>query len=440
VIIFAKKKAPTKKKTVKKPLEKVSSKEKATPKKAESVSLIPEINIGLVGHVDHGKTSLTEALSGKWTDTHSEEIKRGITIRLGYAEFTVYKCPKCKGSECYGTTNKCIKCFSKCKPVRTLSLVDAPGHETLMATVLSGAALMDGALLLISANEDCPQPQTREHLTALDIIGIKNIIVVQNKIDLVSKEEALKNYEQIKKFLKGTVAENAPIVPIAAQQRINIDALIETIEEVMATPKRDLTKSPLMYIARSFDINKPGTLIEMLKGGVIGGSLVEGKLKVGQEVEIRPGVMIRGKFKPVKTKITGLQQAMTNLKEVQPGGLLGVSTSLDPYLAKSDSLSGNLLGSPDKLPPVMSDVTFETHLLDHVVGSREKINVDPIKTGDVLMLTVGTSRSVGAVISADKKKSDVKLKLPICANKGSRIAISRQVANRWHLIGWGEIK
>lgn len=227
---------------------------------------IPEVNIGLVGHVDHGKTSLTAALTGKWTDTHSEELKRGITIRLGYADATFYVCPRCRGHDKYGTTPKCIKCFSACKPTRTVSFVDAPGHETLMATVLSGAALMDGAFLIISANEPCPQPQTSEHLKALDIVGIRNIVVVQNKIDLVSKEEALRNHSEIRKFIKGSMAEKAPIIPVSAQQNINIDALVEAIEMHIPTPKRDESKPPLMLIARSFDVNRPGTLISSPEG------------------------------------------------------------------------------------------------------------------------------------------------------------------------------
>ncbi|MDP2907080.1 MAG: GTP-binding protein, partial [Nanoarchaeota archaeon] len=149
----------------------------------------PEINIGLVGHVDHGKTTLVYKLSGKWTDEHSEEIKRGITIRLGYADIIFYKCPNCK-TNCYVTSATCPTCKSKCTPLRKVSFIDAPGHETLMATMLSGAAIMDGALLLVSANEPCPQPQTKEHLMALNIIGVKNIVIIQNKIDLISEEDA----------------------------------------------------------------------------------------------------------------------------------------------------------------------------------------------------------------------------------------------------------
>src|SRR4030042_39309 len=131
----------------------------------------PEINIGLVGHVDHGKTTLVSKLSGKWTDEHSEEIKRGITIKLGYADAIFYTCTKCKAPECYGSTKKCGKCKGECKPTRKVSFIDAPGHETLMATMLSGAAIMDGAILVIAADEPCPQPQTRAHLAAAEVVG-----------------------------------------------------------------------------------------------------------------------------------------------------------------------------------------------------------------------------------------------------------------------------
>jgi len=145
----------------------------------------PEVNIGMVGHVDHGKTTLVKSLSGVWTDQHSEEVKRGISIRLGYADATFRKCPSCPAPDAYTVKEKCEHCGSETKVLRTVSFVDSPGHETLMATMLCGAAIMDGAVLVISANEPCPQPQTKEHLMALNITGIDRIVIVQNKIDLM---------------------------------------------------------------------------------------------------------------------------------------------------------------------------------------------------------------------------------------------------------------
>jgi len=244
----------------------------------------PELNIGLCGHVDHGKTTLTKALSGKWTDTHSEEIKRGITIRLGYADTTFYKCEKCNT---YTVKPVCPECKGKAIELRKISFVDAPGHESLMATMLCGATIMDGAILLVAANESCPQPQTREHLMALEIIGIKNIVVVQNKIDLVSDEQALANYEQIKDFLKKTIYQDAPIIPISAQHDVGISALIEAMEQTIPTPGRDKNAAPIMFVARSFDINRPGTEPKDIVGGVLGGAMEQGVLNVGQDIEIR---------------------------------------------------------------------------------------------------------------------------------------------------------
>ncbi len=168
------------------------------------VTKLETINVIMAGHIDHGKTTLLYKLSGKWTDTHSEELKRGITIKLGYADTILYKTDN-------GYTQE-----KKGAPYRYISFVDAPGHEMLMATMLSGAAIVDAAILVVAANEGI-KPQTREHLIALQAKKIQNIIIVQNKIDLVTKEQALKNYQEIKVLLKGTFAENAPIIPVSAQ-------------------------------------------------------------------------------------------------------------------------------------------------------------------------------------------------------------------------------
>ncbi|MDR9380758.1 MAG: translation initiation factor IF-2 subunit gamma [Natronomonas sp.] len=402
----------------------------------------PEVNIGLVGHVDHGKTTLVESLSGEWTDQHSEEMKRGISIRLGYADATFRECPGLDEPERYTVDETCPD-GSESEHLRTVSFVDAPGHETLMATMLSGAAIMDGAVLVIAANEPVPRAQTEEHLMALDIIGIENIVIAQNKIDLVDREQAVRNYEQIEEFVEGTVAEDAPIVPISAQRDVNVDLLIQTVEEEIPTPERDPDTDARMQVARSFDINRPGTTWEDLIGGVIGGSLTRGRLTVDDEIEIKPGREVeeggQSEYQPVETTIRSLQAGGEFVDEVTPGGLLGVGTGLDPSLTKGDALAGQVAGPPGSLPPTREAFTMDVDLLDRVVGENAE-EIEPINTGEPLMLTVGTATTVGAVTSARDDECEVNLKRPVCAPEGAKIAINRRVGARWRLIGVGTLR
>ena len=404
----------------------------------------PEINIGMVGHVDHGKTTLVRSLSGVWTDQHSEEVKRGISIRLGYADATFRKCPNCPEPDAYTVEEKCPHCDTQSQVLRTVSFVDSPGHETLMATMLCGAAIMDGAVLVISANEPCPQPQTKEHLMALNITGIDKIVIVQNKIDLMSREQVMAHYQQIKDFVKGTVAENAPIVPISAQQNINIDMVIEAIEKTIPTPDRDLAKPPLLMIARSFDVNRPGVTPESLKGGVIGGSLSQGILHAGDKIEICPGRLVdyegRKQWIPIQTKVITLLAGSQVQEEITPGGLVGVGTQLDPIMTKSDALVGQVAGEPGKLPPARNSFTMNMRLLERVVGVTDESMVEPIHSSEPLMLNVGTATTVGVVTSArEGGVVQVQLKRPVCAEEGNRVAVSRRIGARWRLIGVGTI-
>lgn len=389
----------------------------------------------MIGHVDHGKTTLTEQLSGKWTDTHSEELKRGITIRLGYANFCIYQNKKTKVLSVKEDNDSELK--------RSISIVDAPGHESLMATMLSGSTLMDGAILLVAANERCPQPQTREHIMALQITGVKNVIIVQNKIDLVSNEQALKNYKEIKEFLKNTDYKDSPIIPISAQHNANIDILLEAIQKNIPTPERNTKASPLLYIARSFDINKPGATEDNFIGGVLGGSVKQGIFKIGDKIEIRPGRIVEERnqkvWKPLITKITGLRSGETSVKEVTPGGSVALLTQLDPSIVKSDSLTGNVCGVPGKLPPVWDTWKLNVNLLERVVGAKEDMEVEPIKMTEPLMLNVNTTATVGVVSELSKNKITMRLKLAVCASAGDRVTISRRIDNRFRLIGYGII-
>lgn len=411
--------------------------------KREELVVQAEVNIGTLGHVDNGKSTLVQALTGIWTARHSEELRRGITIRIGYADAFIYKCPKCRPLY-YTVQTKCPNCGSETIFQRAISFVDCPGHHSLMVTMLSGSALMDGALFVLATNAKCPQAQDREHLLAAQSVGIKNLIIVQNKIDVVTRERALENYQEIKAFVKGTIAEEAPIIPISAQHGTNIDVLLKQIEERIPTPKRDMDAPPRMYVLRSFEVNKPGTDAEEILGGVIGGSIVQGMFRVGDQIEIKPGIPVqeggKTKYEKLITTIRSLSVSKGQVQEVSSGGLVGIGTDLDPSLTKSDGLVGSVAGKTDTLPPTLEKVTLDVKLFEKVVGTELAVPVDKIRSNEALVLNVGTTVTSGIVTSARENLADVALKKPVCAEPESKIAISRRIADSWRLIGFGSLR
>jgi translation initiation factor 2 subunit 3 len=402
-------------------------------KKTENDELLnlETLNVGIVGHIDHGKTTLLQRLSGKWADTHSEELKRGITIKLGYADAVVRK-----DGDSY-TVDK----DSKGKALRYLTFVDAPGHEMLMATMLSGAAIIDAAILVIAANEGI-KPQTSEHLVALGSKKITKIIIAQNKIDLVSKEAALQNYKAIKEFTKGTVAEDAPVIPISAQQGVNLDKVLEALCEIKIEKEKS-DGMPLFLVARSFDINKPGAKIEELHGGVLGGALKNGTLKVGDKIEIKPGYSYKKHnqyvYTPVTSKIVSIKRGEYSVQSATPGGSLAIETELDPSLTKADALSGCIASIDGKLPEITDEIKVKYSLFGEVFGAEGHEGVDPIRQGEMLMLSINTSITVGTVSKVDKEYVTMTLKIPVVPLKGESIGIARNFKGHWRLIGFGSI-
>ncbi len=401
----------------------------------------PCVNIGTAGHVDHGKTTLIQALTGSWTSVHSQELKRGITIRVGYSDAAFYKCADCEEPLGYSTTPKCNNCGKESELSRVVSFVDSPGHESLMANMLSGSALMDGALLLIAANEKVPRPQTKEHLLALQTLGIQQIVIIQNKVDLISYEEAVANYQDISKFVKETHVTKAPIIPISAQSGLNIDALIGSIESTIKTPERDESKDAIMHVLRSFDVNKPGTKLKNVKGGVIGGSLTQGKFNVGDEIEIKPGVMDDKKktYEPLYTEITSLGTSAGMVDSVKPGGLVAIGTKLDPAMTRSDSFIGSVIGKPNTVPENSNKIKLEVNLFDSAVGTIEDTKVLPIQKDELLRVNIGTAPILGKVSQIKSKNVEIELRRPACIFEGGNVAISRRISDRWRLIGAGVV-
>ena len=418
------------------------------------------INIGTIGHVAHGKSTVVKSLSGVKTVRHREELKKNITIRLGYANAKIYKCtnPECKAPGCYKSygSNKedkpmCTQpgCGHPMELVRHVSFVDCPGHDSLMMTMLTGTAVMDGALLLVAGNKSCPQPQTSEHLAAVEFMKLKHIIILQNKMDLVkSKDEARDHYNQIKSFVKGTIAENAPIIPICAQHGYNTNVVCQYICHSIPVPQRDFKADARMTIIRSFDVNKPGTHPKDIQGGIIGGTLSQGVFKVGDKMEIRPGFIRKDAqnnqiCNPLFTRIISLNAENNKLKFAVPGGLIGVGTTLNSSISKSDRMAGQVAGVVGTLPPVFTEIQIKYYLLTRLLGVEGNDNdasVTPLVKGETLMINIGSCHAGCKIVALkDGDKAQVQLLKPVCTSEGGKVALSRKLERTWRLVGWGEV-
>ena len=346
-------------------------------------------------------------------------------------------------------TFECTSChLGQMHLTRHVSFVDCPGHDILMATMLNGAAVMDAALLIIAGNETCPQPQTSEHLAAIDIMKLKHIIILQNKIDLVQEKQAKEQHGQIQKFIHGTIAADAPIIPISAQLKFNIEVICEYICKNIPLPIRDFTSEPRLIIIRSFDVNRPGCEVEDLKGGVAGGSILKGVLRLGQKIEVRPGIVKTVEEKtictPLYSRIISLFAENNELQYAVPGGLIGVGTLIDPMLCRSDKLVGQVLGAVNSLPEVYSEIEVSYFLLKRLLGVRMEgdkrgARIQKLTKGETLMVNIGSLSTGGKVTGVKQELAKIVLTNPVCTEVREKIALSRRIDNHWRLIGWGEI-
>ncbi|PAV15790.1 translation initiation factor eIF2 gamma subunit [Pyrrhoderma noxium] len=460
---------------------------KLTPLSPEVISKQATINLGTIGHVAHGKSTVVKAISGVQTVRFKNELVRNITIKLGYANAKIYKCENeaCPRPGCYRSYSSskednppCERpgCGHRMKLLRHVSFVDCPGHDILMATMLNGAAVMDAALLLVAGNETCPQPQTSEHLAAVEIMKLQNIIILQNKVDLIKEATALEHQKSISAFVKGTVAESSPIVPISAQLKYNIDAVNEYIVKRIPIPVRDFTSSPRLIVIRSFDVNKPGAEVDELKGGVAGGSILTGVLTLGMRVEIRPGIVTKdsqgkNRCRPIFSRIVSLHAENNQLQFAVPGGLIGVGTMIDPTLCRADRLVGQVLGSVGSLPKIYTELEISLFLLRRLLGVKAtpsdspsansnaasssanpsssstatakkspSTKVSKLQKNELLLINIGSTSTGGRVVSVKADLAKIQLTAPACTEVGEKVALSRRIEKHWRLVGWGSVQ
>ncbi|HEY0756191.1 MAG TPA: selenocysteine-specific translation elongation factor [Ktedonobacteraceae bacterium] len=265
--------------------------------------------IGTAGHIDHGKSTLVEALTGIDPDRLAEEKARGMTIDLGFAWLTLPN-------------------------GREVSIVDVPGHEGFIKNMLAGVGGIDAALLVVAADEGV-MPQTREHLAILDLLRVGRGIVVLTKADLVDYEWLELVREEVAELLQTTTLAGAPILAVSAYTRQGLPALLAELEHVLdeAEERQDIAR-PRLPIDRVFSM--PGF------GTVVTGTLLDGVLRPGQEIELLP----RG----LKTRIRALQTHRQQVEVAHPGSRVAVNLT---GVARSDLQRGDVLTLPDQLQPTL---------------------------------------------------------------------------------------
>ncbi len=404
----------------------------------ESIHKQPVLNVGMLGSVSDGKSTCVRVLTGVKTQRHSSEKTRNITIKPGYANLKIWS----NGDKLYSTDSKpdkLMKDDEECRLVHHLSFIDCPGHQELILTMLGSIRLMNAVIVIVSAADPIEKkPQLIQHLAAIKLSGIKKVIVCLNKLDLVSKECAEKRYQELKRTLDRFEIVPLNIIPTSFNKSIGVTWLLQEILTHFNHLETDDSDSKFMA-TRSFDINKPGSDWKDFKGGVLGGSLFNGNLKVNDVIEIRPGICGKGKdgkliSQPIKSKILSIKTDQEELDNMLPGGLMGVGTNIDPFYCKDDQLAGNIIGLEGTLPSVYDSIELKYTIIEDFGGSwKPKLN-------DNIFLQVGTL-SISSVLSQlSKKTMKISLSRPACIDEDLLIMISHKEEGIMKIVASGMIK
>lgn len=382
----------------------------------------PHVNIGTIGHVDHGKTTLTAGIATTLSvkvpsatnvaktyldiDNAPEEAARGVTINISHIEYETEK--------------------------RHYAHIDAPGHADYIKNMITGAAQMDGAILVVAAT-DGPMPQTREHILLAKQVNVPRLVVALNKVDMVDDPELLDLVEmEIRELLTkyGYDGDNTPIVRVSGLKALEGDAkyqdsvmeLMNTVDSYIPDPVRDLDKPFLMPVEDVFSIKGRGT--------VVTGRIESGKVKVGEEIEI---VGIKDAQKSV---VTGVEMFRKMLDEGQAGDNVGI---LLRGIEKENVERGQVLAKPGTAKP-HTEFEAEVYILSKEEGGRHKpffTGYRPqfyIRTTDVTG-EIALPEGVEMVMPGDNAKMTVKLIVPVAMAEGLRFAIREG----GHTVGAGAI-
>jgi translation initiation factor 2 subunit 3 len=388
--------------------------------------------VGTLGHVSEGKSTLIRALTGVKTQRHAKEQERNITIHLGYANCRVWQHNGTGELRAGGPTPPTDD--GNWTLTAHLSFVDCPGHEAYLATMLGGASVMDTACLIVAGNQtDVPQPQTLEHLIAAELMGLKRIAVLQNKLDILEEPAIRENVAKIRTFIKDTAAETGgPLLPISAQHGWGVGRVLDWLVSLPPVD-RDLNAPARLTCVRSFDVNRPGPWTpgsSSLAGSVIGGTLERGVVAVGDWLEIRPGILSLTEdgeiqVQPVLTRVQGLRCEATELPVAVPGSLIAIATTLDPGLGIANGMVGQRVGVPGSLPPVVGRIRVRFQRLKREDGNQWARH----QPGDRLRMCSNVMTTEATVSEVDAKRCIwITLDRPLCLDVDESVAVLRHHA------------
>lgn len=408
------------------------------------------INIGMIGHVSNGKTTLTKNLTGILTQKRKDELQANMTIKLGYANTKIFKCDDCDNPECYQSTGSsvmehmCTNCNGPTKLLTHISITDVPGHNSFMSTMLNGTCVMDKAILVESCgnDENMPAPQTAEHFKITKEIGVETIFACLNKTDLMIKSK--QKIPHLMKKIRNFVGKDIPIIPISGSQALNIDVVCEYLANIKF-PKKDLSSGFRMTVVRSFNCNSPNTKISELKGGVLGGALSRGTMKLGEDVLVYPGFISKNKnadndnepewsYSPFNCKILSLSSERNSLEYAIPGGFIGVQLDIDPGIACDDTLAGQMIVKK-------SDNMDHVRVCEALKIKYTNLNNDgvKIKKNDNILISCNSNKLQCSVMKASGENLTLKLEKPLCIELGDKLTVLLSEDNAVNICGYGVI-